>query len=79
MLRLLVVNRLLDPGSEFRIHRQWFVHSAIDELLQSDFRVAEKIGYIALGRRPKGRRRGTPDLAIVEFYHCTYGQSIQVM
>lgn len=35
VLRLLVVNRLLDPGSEFRVHRQWFVDSALDELLQS--------------------------------------------
>ena len=42
VLRLLVVNRLLDPGSEFRLHRQWFVSSAMDELLQTDFAVAEK-------------------------------------
>jgi transposase len=33
---------LLDPGSEFRVHRQWFVDSAMDELLQTDFAVAEK-------------------------------------
>ncbi|MGA8598411.1 MAG: hypothetical protein WB676_27145 [Bryobacteraceae bacterium] len=33
VLRLLVVNRLLDPGSEFGVHRQWFVDSAMDELL----------------------------------------------
>jgi len=42
VLRLLVVNRLLDPGSEFRVHRQWYVDSAMDELLQTDFAVAEK-------------------------------------
>jgi hypothetical protein len=24
VLQLLVVNRLIDPGSEFRLHRQWF-------------------------------------------------------
>lgn len=42
VLQLLVVNRLLEPGSEFRVHRQWFVASAMDELLQSDFAVAEK-------------------------------------
>jgi len=42
VLRLLVVNRLLDPGSEFRIHRQWFVDSAMDELLETGFAVAEK-------------------------------------
>jgi hypothetical protein len=42
VLRLLVVNRLLDPGSEFHIHRQWFVDGAMDELLETDFAVAEK-------------------------------------
>lgn len=42
VLQLLVVNRLLDPGSEFRLHRQWFLTSAMDELLQTDFAVAEK-------------------------------------
>jgi transposase len=42
VLRLLVVNRLLDPASEFRVHRQWFVDSAMDELLETDFAVAEK-------------------------------------
>ena len=42
VLRLLVVNRLLDPGSEFHVHRQWYVDSAMDELLQTDFAVAAK-------------------------------------
>jgi transposase len=42
VLRLLVVNRLLDPGSEFRVHRQWYVGSAMDELLETSFSVAEK-------------------------------------
>src|SRR6201993_2011902 len=42
VLRLLVVNRLIDPGSEFRVHRQWYVDSAMDELLETSFAVAEK-------------------------------------
>src|SRR5919201_1689954 len=42
VLRLLVVNRLLDPGSEFRVHRQWYLDSAMDELLEAGFDVAEK-------------------------------------
>ena len=42
MLRLPVVNRLLDPGSEFGLHRQWFVNSALDELLETGFAVAGK-------------------------------------
>jgi transposase len=42
VLELLVVNRLIDPGSEFRVHRQWFDQSAMDVLLGQDFEVAEK-------------------------------------
>ena len=42
VLRLLVVNRLLAPGSEFRVHRQWYLSTAMDTLLQTDFSVAEK-------------------------------------
>jgi len=42
VLRLLVVNRLLDPGSEFHVHRQWYLDSAMDHLLETDFTVAEK-------------------------------------
>jgi transposase len=42
VLQLLAVNRLLDPGSEFRVHRQWYINSAMDELLGTGFEVAEK-------------------------------------
>jgi transposase len=42
VLCLLVVNRLLDPGSEFHLHRHWYDQSAMDELLQTDFAVAER-------------------------------------
>jgi transposase len=42
VLELLVVNRLIDPGSEFRVHRHWFDQSAMDVLLGVDFQVAEK-------------------------------------
>jgi transposase len=42
VLQLLVVNRLIDPGSELRVHRHWFLASAMDELLGVDFAVAEK-------------------------------------
>jgi hypothetical protein len=38
----LLVNRLIDPGSELRVHRHWFLNSAMDELLGADFAVAEK-------------------------------------
>jgi len=42
VLELLVLNRLIEPGSEFRLHRQWFERSAMDELLGMDFAVAGK-------------------------------------
>ena len=42
VLRLLVVNRLLEPGSEFRLHRHWFVESAMDSLLEADYAIADK-------------------------------------
>jgi transposase len=42
VLQLQVVNCLLDPGSDYRLHRQWYVDTAMDELLETDFAVASK-------------------------------------
>ncbi len=42
VLQLLVVNRLCEPGSEFAVHCRWFLRSAMDELLATDFAVADK-------------------------------------
>ena len=42
MLELLVVSRLVWPGSEFRLHRQGFDQSAMGDLLGTGFAVAEK-------------------------------------
>ena len=42
VLELLAVNHLLAPASEFRVHRQWFLSTAMDELLNVDYAVAEK-------------------------------------
>jgi len=42
VLEVLTVHRLIDPGSEFRLHRQWFDRSAMDELLGVDHRAAAK-------------------------------------
>jgi hypothetical protein len=39
---LLAVNRLIDPGSQFRLHRQGLDRSAMDQLLGLDFAGAEK-------------------------------------
>jgi transposase len=34
--------RLIDPGSEWRLHRQWFEQSAIADLLGADYGLVEK-------------------------------------
>jgi hypothetical protein len=40
VLKTLVCYRLIDPGSEWRLHRHWFDHSALGDLLGEDFAVA---------------------------------------
>lgn len=40
VLKTLVCYRLIDPGSEWRLHRHWFDHSAMGDLLGEDFRIA---------------------------------------
>lgn len=42
ILQTLTIYRLLDPGSEWRLHRQWFQNSALADLLNEDFALAEK-------------------------------------
>jgi Transposase DDE domain len=41
VLQVLATYRLLSPGSEWRLHRQWFLESAMADLLGSDFGLAE--------------------------------------
>jgi hypothetical protein len=41
VLQTLCAYRLIDPGSEWRLHRQWFEQSAIADLLGEDFALAE--------------------------------------
>ena len=41
ILETLCVYRLMDPGSEWRLHRHWFERSAMADLLGSDFRLAD--------------------------------------
>jgi hypothetical protein len=42
VLKVLTVYRLLDPGSEWRLHREWFRNSAMRDLLGKDDAVAAK-------------------------------------
>jgi hypothetical protein len=41
VLQVLVAYRLIEPGSEWRLHREWFGVSAMADLLGSDFGLAE--------------------------------------
>ena len=41
VLLVLVAYRLIAPGSEWRLHRQWFGASALGDLLGADFSLAE--------------------------------------
>jgi hypothetical protein len=41
VLQTLVLYRLIDPGSEWRLHRHWFEHTALADLLGGDFALAE--------------------------------------
>ena len=41
VLKALVIYRLLDPGSEWRLHRQWYEASAVGDLLGEDFALVQ--------------------------------------
>jgi transposase len=42
VLKTLVCFRLIDPGSKWRLHRQWFDQSAMGDLLGEDFSLVQK-------------------------------------
>ena len=44
ILQTLVCYRLIDPGSEWRLHRLWFEQSAMADLLGADYALVEKNG-----------------------------------
>ena len=48
MLKILVCYRLIDPGSEWRLHRHWYEHSALRDLLGGDRAIADDTLYRCL-------------------------------
>jgi hypothetical protein len=42
IFKTLVCYQLIDPGSEWRLHRQWFEQSAMGDLLGEDFALVQK-------------------------------------
>jgi hypothetical protein len=51
-----VCYRLIDPGSEWRLHRLWFEQSAMGDLLGEDFALVEKNAlYRCPGQAPRAQ------------------------
>lgn len=56
VLMTLAIYRLIDPGSEWRLHRQWYEQSALGDLLGEDFGLVAKDNlYRCLDRLVKHR------------------------
>ena len=50
ILKILACYRLVDPGSEWRLHRHWYEHSALRDLLGTDRAIAGDTFYRCLDR-----------------------------
>ena len=50
ILKIQACYRLIDPGSEWRLHRHWYEHSALRDLLGSDRAIADDTLYRCLDR-----------------------------
>ena len=56
ILRILACYRLIDPGSEWRLHRHWHEHSALRDLLGSDRAIADDTLYRCLDKLPEHKQ-----------------------
>ena len=80
VLQTLTTYRLIDPGSEWRLHREWFKNSALADLLEEDFGLVQKDNlYRCLDKLLKHReelfkhlRRRWEDLFGVKFELLLY-------
>ena len=50
ILKIQACYRLIDPGSEWRLHRHWYEHSALRDLLGSDRAIADDTLYRCLDK-----------------------------
>ena len=67
VVQLLAINRLIEPGSEFRVHRHWFGRTAMDEVLQVDALAASKdrlYRCLDIPGRPQARSVQAPAAAV---------------
>ena len=63
VLFVLVAYRLLAPGSEWRLHREWFRHSALADLLGEDAGLAE-IHKLYRARPAERQNDSAPDFGV---------------
>ena len=61
ILQTLVCYRLIDPGSEWRLHRLWFEQSAMADLLGADYALVEKNALYRCLDKLLGTRRSCFD------------------
>src|SRR5437899_2409106 len=72
VLQVLATYRLIAPGSEWRLHRQWFGNSAMADLLGADFGLAEEQA-LCLSRSAagaQGRAVLASGRALARFVQC---------
>ncbi len=53
VLKTLVSYRLIDPGSEWRLHREWYLRSATEQQLQEMREATSPVAYLV--GTPRGR------------------------
>ena len=58
VLKTLVSYRLIDPGSEWRLHRQWYEQTAVGDLLGEDFSGPTRTLYIGVWTSAAGAQVG---------------------
>ncbi len=79
VLITLAVYRLIDPGSEWRLHRQWYSQSALGDLLGEDFGLAAKDNlYRCLDRLLEHREELSPfeeGMAAFQICSCAWLRS----
>ena len=69
LLKSLVAYRLIDPGSEYRFHREWFIHSAMGDLLGETFALAGRNNpYRCMDRLVEHKDR------LFEFLKCRWAE-----
>jgi len=78
VLQTLVCYRLIAPGSEWNLHRQWFEQSAMGDLLGEDFSVVEKNALYRVHDRLLSHKRGLFD-HLSERWKDLFGAKFEVL